>query len=64
MNDNGIESFRYFRNYHKFVVGLEKKDAMEMLYAIDMYVFEDVLPTFDNPLLTAIFENIKIGLDG
>ena len=60
---NGIGSFRYFRNYHEFVVGLGKQDAMEMLYAIDQYVFEDVLPDFENPLLTAIFNNIKVGLD-
>lgn len=58
MIENTVNSFTFYKEYYDLITLLNEKEQMELLLAINKYMFENIEPTL-NDKQTKIFNNLK-----
>ena len=58
MIENTVNSFTFYKEYYDLITLLNEKEQMELLLAINRYMFENIEPTL-NDKQAKIFNNLK-----
>lgn len=58
-----MQGFRYFNSYHKSLRKLPDNIRLMIHDAIDDFMFDDIEPTFDDPVAVAVFELMRPTLE-